>query len=231
MNQGGCTKKLDQVVAVVLFAIDWFAGLAQWYLKIREPLFKLCLIFGIVPSSTALWLEFSLTVLLRVLQRRDLHDFEVKRPTTAEIQSSACLLQRNRQFGPLLEGVFATMDGARMTWSSYTDPDLQNAYWECFTQAHEVTNLHVWNFFGDVVHAATTFAGSWHDSRVAAVSRLYRPRLMDDTPEGLAILGDSAFQRTVDALNAQIVRARKDNEHAGVGTFLKAHTAQLQRFY
>ncbi len=94
----------------------------------------------------------------------------------------------------------------------YGDDDIQNAFWEGFTQQHEVTNLLVWNFFGEIIFAALNFPGSWHDSKLGAASGLYRPMLTKHTPPGLALLGDSAFPRSVPELRGKLVRARKANE-------------------
>ena len=95
----------------------------------------------------------------------------------------------------------------------YESDNLQNAYWEGFTQPHEITNIFVFSFFGTVIHAAVNYPGSWHDSKVSLASGLYYPRLSDSvTPPGLAILADSAFPRNADGLEGKIVRARKANE-------------------
>ena len=88
-------------------------------------------------------------------------------------------------------------DGARMPCAKYTNPNIQNAFFEGFTPGTEVTNLLVWNFKGEIIHAGINYPGSWHDSKDAAFSKLY-VRLMnpDKLPPGCAILVDSAFPRT-----------------------------------
>ena len=112
-----------------------------------------------------------------------------------------------------MKGIFAVTDGARMPCAKFTDPNIQNAYFEGFTQGTEVTNLLVWNFKGEVIHAGINYPGSWHDSKVAAFSNLYST-LMNSSklPPGYAILADSAFPRTGNDLVGKIVRARKDDE-------------------
>ena len=65
------------------------------------------------------------------------------------MRDSARLLQCNRQQGHILTGVFAVLEGSRMPCATYTEPDFQNAFWEGFTQCDEVTNLFVWNFYGE----------------------------------------------------------------------------------
>ena len=175
-------------------------------------MYKLCPIFGLVPSSVSVWLDFGLEVMQKIVRTyRDNH-FRICWPSEHEMRNSASLLTRNRPYGRLLSGVFAVMDGGRMPCASYSDPDVQNAFWEGYTQAHEVTNLFVWNFYGELIFAAVNFPGSWHDSRVAAESGLYAPTLTEDTPTGFCVLADSAFPRTSAILEGKIVRGRKANE-------------------
>ncbi|CDF33017.1 unnamed protein product [Chondrus crispus] len=90
---------------------------------------------------------------------------------------------------------------------------MQNAYFKGFTQGVEVTNLFVWNFYGELIHAAINFPGSWHDTKLASASGLYFPKLSDEyTPPGYAVLGDSAFVNNLKATNGKVVRGRKSNE-------------------
>jgi len=163
-------------------------------------------------------------------------DFEVRWPTVAKMRSSAALLEQNRPLGGILKGIFAITDGARMPCAVQNDTDLQNAYWEGFTQGHEATNVYVWNFFGEIIHAAINFPGSWHDSKVSSASGFYFPKLHDDmTPPGFAVLADSAFPICTSVLNGKIVRARKANELGGAhgavaqSTFIAATEMLLDR--
>ena len=116
-------------------------GLALYYLKSKDSVYKLCLIFGIVPTSAYVWLDFSLEVLSRTVTLPHMTDFAIVWPKPAEMEQSANLLRHNREHGHVLEGVFAVLDGARMPCATYEDPNLNNAFWEGFTQQHEVTNL------------------------------------------------------------------------------------------
>eukprot|EP00171_Calliarthron_tuberculosum_P017290 IDg17290t1 len=104
----------------------------------------------------------------------------------------------------------------------YSEPDIQNAYWEGFTQAAEITNLFVWDFRGLIIHAAVNYAGIWHDSRVTAQTGLYYPLLASRTPAGYALLAYSAFPRAAKTLEGKTIRGRKMNEWGGGGTVLRA---------
>ena len=71
----------------------------------------------------------------------------------------------------------------------------------------------MFNFFGELIHAAVNFPGSWHDNRLASASGLYWPKLSDEmTPPGYAILEDSAFVNDTRITNGKIIRSRKANE-------------------
>lgn len=105
------------------------------------------------------------------------------------------------------------LDGGRFPCSDYINCDIQNSYYEGYTTSVEVTNLFVYNFKGDLIHAALNFPGSWHDSRVAHFSGLIYPKLYDDelTPKGMAVLCDSSFTAGKD-IDGKLIRARKSNE-------------------
>ena len=210
----------------------YLLGLALWYVKTKHSLFHLCPIFGIVPSSVGVWLDYALEVLLHVVKKKRLPAFEIRWPTMDEMKASALLLRRHRQYVPLLEGVFAVTDGARMPCADYTNVDLQNAYFEGYTQEVQLTNLFVWKFFGEIIHAAINFPGSWHDNKLAGASGLYFTKLSDEmTPPGYAVLGDSAFVSDTRRTNGKIVRARKTNETSDIpySATLAAVDVLLQR--
>ena len=188
-------------------------GLALWYLKTRGTMYSLCPVFGLVPTTISVWLDYALEVLLRVVNKKRHKDFGIRWPNVDEMKLSAELLQRNRPHGHFLGGVFGVVDGGRMPCAHYVDSNLQNAFFEGFTQNEEITNLLVFNFFGELIHAAINFPGSWHDNRLASASGLYWPMLSDDmTPPGYAILGDSAFIKDTRVTNGKIIRSRKANE-------------------
>lgn len=50
--------------------------------------------------------------------------------------------------------------------ADYTDVDLQNAYYEGCISSEEVNNLLVFNFKGEIIHAAINFPERWHYSRL-----------------------------------------------------------------
>lgn len=101
-----------------------------------------------------------------------------------------------------------------MKCADYTEPDVQNAFYEDYTCSVEVTNLFVFKFKGDIIHAAINFPGSWHDSKLATVSDLMHPFLSEKTPDEMALLADSAF--TTLNTEGKVVRTRKSNENSGI---------------
>lgn len=90
---------------------------------------------------------------------------------------------------------------------------LRNAYFEGFTQGVEVTNLFVFKFFRDLIHAAFKYLGSWHDTKLPAVPVLYSPKLSNEvTPPEMTILGDSAFNNNTAVWNGKILIEFKPNK-------------------
>lgn len=142
-------------------------GVALWYLKTRCTAYRLCPVFGIVPSTAYDCIDYAMEVLLKVVKDKSRTEFEVRWPSAAEMDASNQILKRNHACGELLEGLFGVMDGGRMPCADYIDVDTQNAYYEGYSQNVEVTNLFVWNCFGEIIHAGLNFPGSWHDSRIA----------------------------------------------------------------
>lgn len=194
-------------------------GLTLHYLKSSARQIHLCPMFGLVPSSVQVWVDYGMEVLFRVVKKKSRKDFAVKWPTEVEMKDSSDNLTNNRPNGQLMRGIFGVVDGGRLPCADYDNSDLQNAYYEGYTGNVEVTNLLVFNFFGEVIHAAVNYPGSWHDSKLASVSGLIFPKLGDDmTPPGFAILGDSAFVCDLRVAHGKVVRARKANEVRDIPT-------------
>lgn len=207
-------------------------GLVLKYVKSTGRQYEMCGMFGFVPSTVSVWIDYGLTVLLKVLRDKSVPEFRVKWPKIEEMDESHRLLKFNRSNGPLLPNVFAVIDGARMPCADYTDSDLQNAFYEGYTGNTEITNIFVFNFKGELIHAAVNFPGSWHDSKVVLSSGLLLDRLSDDkTPRGYAILGDSAFIARARVTHGKILRGRKASETHDVpeSALLAAVDAVLQR--
>ncbi|KAI0558517.1 DDE endonuclease [Gracilaria domingensis] len=133
------------------------------------------------------------------------------------MKASETVMKKSKEFGPPLKVVFGITDGGRFKCQNYGNEELQNAFYEGFTQQEEVTNLFVFNFFGEVIHAAISFPGSWHHNKLACLSGLYYPKLSDErTPPEMAILRDSAFVKNATATNAKFLRARKSNDTSDI---------------
>lgn len=169
-------------------------GLVLCYLKSSCRQMALSPMFGLVLSSVQVWIDYGMEVLDKVLRDKSNIAARVSWPTEAEMKESSLALMKNRPNGRMMKGIFAVVDGGRVPCAHYTDCDMQNAYYEGYTGNVEVTNLLVFNFFGEIIHAGVNFPGSWHDSKLASLSGLIYPKLSDEmTPHGYAILGDSAF--------------------------------------
>lgn len=64
-----------------------------------------------------------------------------------------------------------------MRCADFRKADLQKTYVEWYTHQVEVTNLFLWNVYGEIIHAAINFPGGWRDSKWATVSILYQDLL------------------------------------------------------
>lgn len=98
-----------------------------------------------------------------------------------------------------------------MLCADYIDEDTQNAFYEGFTQNVEVTNLFVFNIFGELIHDGVNYPGNWHDTKLALVYGLYQ-KLTEHTPAGLAILADTAFVNDPRKTRGRLIRSRRVNE-------------------
>eukprot|EP00172_Hildenbrandia_rubra_P002294 Plantae.Rhodophyta-Hildenbrandia_rubra.ctg30402.p1 GENE.Plantae.Rhodophyta-Hildenbrandia_rubra.ctg30402~~Plantae.Rhodophyta-Hildenbrandia_rubra.ctg30402.p1 ORF type:complete len:262 (+),score=16.55 Plantae.Rhodophyta-Hildenbrandia_rubra.ctg30402:507-1292(+) len=192
-------------------------GLALWRLKSRCRRREMCFLFGVAPTTLNMWLNCSLEALWRVVKRKSNADFEIEWPTVDQMKESAGLIERNRRYGAALRGALAVAGGGRMPCAERGDESMQNAYHEGCAGSVEVTNLIVFDFFGERIHSAVNYPGSWRDARLASVSGLCHDCLSDDlTPPGFAILGDSAFVNDLKVANWKALRGRKCNESDGM---------------
>lgn len=83
----------------------------------------------------------------------------------------------------------------------------QNVYFERFTQGVEVTNLFVWNFYSEIIHASFNVLGSCHTTNLAGASGTNYPKLSDNSKQpGCAFLWDSAFVNNTSATNGKVLR-------------------------
>ena len=123
-------------------------------------MYDCCPIFGMCQKFVYVWRDYGLAVLKRVLKSPDLPACVIKWTSLEEMKLSASLMTNNRKWGHLLQGVFGVMDGGRIMCSYYKDEAPQNGYYEGFTQNVEVTNLFVFNFFGELIHAGINYPGA-----------------------------------------------------------------------
>ena len=133
----------------LLSSID-LIGLVLWYLKTKDFIYRMCPIFGLVPSTVSIWLKHALAVLYKVVSSR-LFDCQFKWSSPEEIHSSASLLERNRSNGHLLTGIFGVMDGGRMPTVSYLLGRLYSRQW-----SHKPFCM---GFCGLLIHDAVNFPG------------------------------------------------------------------------
>lgn len=74
-------------------------------------------------------------------------------------KESAALLERNRSNVTVLKGILAVIDRGRFKWADYLKNEIQNAYFEGFTQQVEVTSIFVFNLKAEVIFATMNYPG------------------------------------------------------------------------
>lgn len=77
------------------------------------------------------------------------------------------------------------MDGRQIFCASFFDVNVHNSYYQGYTQGVQVTDLLVYNFKGEIIHAEINYPGLFHDSKLSNLSGLLFPKLGDVmTPPG-----------------------------------------------
>lgn len=192
-------------------------GLALCVLETQCKAYHLCPVIGIVPSKLSASLDYALNMLLKATRREEVVLINIKLPSVDEQKTSAALPENNKNFGPLLKDLYRITDRGRFKIQKYASYNIQNGYYEGCTEQEEVTDLLVFNLFGEVIPAAINFPGSWHDTKLAALCELYYPELGDEkTPPSHVIIGDSAFINNTRSTNGKIICARRTNETSGI---------------
>ena len=69
----------------------------------------------------------------------------------------------------MLRAIFAVVDGGQIPWANNRNLYMKNKYYEGYTRSVEVTNLFVFNVFGEIIHARIKFPGSWNDNKLASM--------------------------------------------------------------
>ena len=88
-------------------------------------------------------MDYSLKVFCRAVKQKKRKSFEVSWPNIEEMRASTALLEQNRIQSRLFQGVFGITDGGRMPCADFKDLNLQNAYFQGFTQNVKITNFFV----------------------------------------------------------------------------------------
>ncbi|KAG8717044.1 hypothetical protein FRC08_008286 [Ceratobasidium sp. 394] len=162
-------------------------------------------IFALVPSTLSRYLEFTIPLLLGVLEN-NVPEALCVWPNHEEMQESSEIINGRH---PMIDGAFGFMDGLNLPCQMSGDPVEQSAMYNGWCQAHVVSNFIVFDPKGMIIRATTNAPGSWHDAKVAAVD-IYN-MLLDETPENFFIIADSAFMSNDEDLAKKIHTPLKQN--------------------
>lgn len=106
-----------------------------------------------------------------------------------------------------MSGVFSLVDGRRLPCADYIHLQIQTGYYNGYTGNVEVTYLLVYSFFGEVIHSAVNYTGSWHEKRLALTSGLYHQTLNGEyTTPVYSIVVDSTFAGSAMSTNGKLAR-------------------------
>ena len=120
-------------------------GLVLTWLRSRGPLRLLSFMFGLVPSTTNVWLRFGKRILVRVLM--DNKYAKVEMPTTDEIYKFAMMIESKH---PDLKFVWGAIDGMHVDLQIRGDHDLQRLYYNKWKSRHYITNLFLFSPDGKI---------------------------------------------------------------------------------
>lgn len=138
-------------------------GFVSWYLKSSARQYSICPIFGLVPTTLSVWIDYGILD----LHKATAHIPECSKcwPSPSQTKEITQLLQLNFPNGHLLRKIFAVVDGWRFPCSQIRRSICsKNEYYEGYTANVDVSNLFFFNFYGELIHAAVKFQGSWHES-------------------------------------------------------------------
>ncbi|CAA7259588.1 unnamed protein product [Cyclocybe aegerita] len=182
-------------------------GLVLHYLSSTMLDVSLQQIFALIPATVVRYLDFSLDILLEVLQR--MPDARIKWPKGGpgggQFQEYNDLIIVRH---PRLIGAFAAIDGLNLPVQTSEDEDIENATYNGWLSEHFVSSVLVFspkgkninaivtsftdNILGEIIDAVVNAPGSWHDANVA---RPIFERLCTRTPPGYYLIADTAFPR------------------------------------
>jgi hypothetical protein len=168
-------------------------GLGLHYLNSTMAGYTLQPVFGITPAVFSRYLNWGLIALQHTL--RSLHEVRVKWPTPQKYDELSAIIHRCH---PLLHTAIGFLDGCHLPVAASSDVDIQNAYYNGWCAAHFTSNLFVFAPDGSIIYCSLNNPGSWHD---AAIARELFGILINNTPDGYFLIGDTAFPTTRELAN------------------------------
>ena len=184
VRQTGRTGRKRQIDATICL------GLVLAWTRTRGSTIPLQVIFGMTANPVSVWLRFGRRLLVKVLQNHP--DAEVRMPTRSEIASFKAVI---REKYPVLKNVWGAMDGLKVLIEA--NPDLENIFYNGWKCDHYISNLFVFSPDGRIRACYINAPGSWHDSTLAHLSKIYEKLdAVHDSEQrrgGGRIVVDSAF--------------------------------------
>jgi hypothetical protein len=137
-------------------------GLYLFYVGSTMKAKHLALIFGVLPNTVTATIKKMARRLVLALQHQQAA--KIKFPTVEEIQD-LCEMVRHRE--PMIDDVFAFLDGIALPIQCSPDENVQNAFYNGYYGDTMVNNIILFAPTGKIIYAVFNCPGSWHDSTVA----------------------------------------------------------------
>lgn len=115
-------------------------GLVLHFLSSSMPPTNLQQIFALIPSTVSRYINFALTILLRVL--RSMPEGAIVWPDDEQMDADNSLITARH---PLLVGAIASIDGLRLPTQTSSDPYIENASYNGWTHDHNTVSVLVFS--------------------------------------------------------------------------------------
>jgi DDE superfamily endonuclease len=163
-------------------------GLALAWTRTRGSYAVLQVIFGLTPGNLSLWLRFARRLLVKILRQDPMA--KVCIPTDDEIADFEAAITAKY---PALTNCWGAMDGLKIRLEKPGEERVQNVFYNGWTHDHYISNLFLFSPDGKVRACYINAPGTFHDSTMANMSRIYDK--VDDVHArlGSKIVVDSAF--------------------------------------
>lgn len=166
-------------------------GLVLTWTRMRGSVCHMNMIFGIIVSTSSVFLRFGRRVLCHVLSKQKNAQVHLPEDPTKVEQYVGAIGNKHNYLGR--ERVAFSIDGVKLYIEQAGSEQIQNMFYNGWTHDHYVGNVFVFGPDGCIVAMVLNAPGAMHDSGIATYGNLYeKMEYMFDT-FGVKSCVDSAF--------------------------------------